>query len=636
LDNNTIVRRKAQKLIQKGSYGEAAELYSNLAENSALEPHDLVVFADLLSRNGDREGAVRRYIEAMDSYTEAGLNRNAIALGKKVQRLSADFSLAHRKLGDLYASEGLSGESCLHYLEYLEQIDLKDKENGDIVEDVCRRLLDLSLPSFEIIDRIVEIAKSLGHQDSLASGVLHQSQRASALGNTEAHAKLTQMAYALSPDAVPQVAPTEESSDDEGALMVEPDVVDLDVDAPRDTLTVEAQTEEPEVLSLDEFAFDEEEDVAGEEAEVETAEPASEEEAAPVEISDVTESPMEVEGLGDLGKKDFTEPPPVPTAPSGDPDSMSPTSIKEADAVRARGMESFRHKELVRAQMEFMKAAALYFEAGLSREAANLYEQVTSMDPNHLEALTGLVEIAHINGEKAKMAHWGCELGDVLLAREKYPEAKVQFERVLAFDPENPKAESRVKRLNTIAGVREARFGELTAAKGEVEGAKVTVRDDDEAKSKEDSSQSALNLSQILDEFRAAVVDSIPASDSRSHFDLGMTYLEMGLFGEATQEFETAAGNEENRLVSLEMLGECYLQLERYDEAVQALGEFLAGADDESKALAYLKLGRVQEALGLWDQAEENYSNALDMDENLVEAVELLQELEQRREQGAA
>ena len=39
-----------------------------------------------------------------------------------------------------------------------------------------------------------------------------------------------------------------------------------------------------------------------------------------------------------------------------------------------------------------------------------------------------------------KMAHWGTELGDVLLAREMYADAKVQFERVLAFDADNVKA----------------------------------------------------------------------------------------------------------------------------------------------------------------------------------------------------
>jgi len=412
------------------------------------------------------------------------------------------------------------------------------------------------------------------------------------------------------------------AASEESAVFVDPGQVQLDASAPDDTPSAEAKGE-PEVISLDGFAFED-----GEEGE---EDPASEEVAE--EESELNNSGIEVEGLGDLGKMELEG---NRSMESEEETVYETTTCPEADIIRDRALESMQNNEVVRAQMEFMKAAATYFEAGLSHAAATLYEKVVTLDPNHLEALSGLVEIAHINGEKAKMAHWGCELGDVLLAREKYPEAKVQFERVLAFDPENAKALSRVKRLNTIAGVREASFGELKATASEVDGAKVTVRDDGAEMAKDPSSQSALNLSQILDEFRAAVVDSIPSDDARSHFDLGMTYQEMGLFDEAALEFETASQDKENRLASLEMLGECYLQLERYEEVIGALEEFLEGAPEESRAQTHVRLGRSREALGQWDQAEEDYNNALEADPDLLEAAELLQDLEQRREQGAA
>ena len=40
--------------------------------------------------------------------------------------------------------------------------------------------------------------------------------------------------------------------------------------------------------------------------------------------------------------------------------------------------------------------------------------------------------------------------------------------------------------------------------------------------------------------------------------------------------------------------------------------------------------------MGAWDQAEEAYYRALELDENLDEAVELLERLEDRRERGVA
>jgi len=164
-----------------------------------------------------------------------------------------------------------------------------------------------------------------------------------------------------------------------------------------------------------------------------------------------------------------------------------------------------------------------------------------------------------------------------------------------------------------------------------VEGAQVVVRSDEP-----DSSQSSLNLSQILEEFRAAVVRHIPTEDSQSHYDLGMTYKEMGLIEEAIREFEVAAQSNENRPSSLEIMGECYLLLSRFEEAAEVLEHLVREAGGVAEAPVHLRLGRAYEALGDWDRAEEEYHRALDIDENLEEAVELLQSLEVRRTQGAA
>jgi len=631
LDNTTAIRRKAQKLIQKGAYDEAVSVYARLAESSQLEPYDLVVYADLLSRNGNRSAAVDRYLEAMDSYSQAGLFRNAIALGKKLQRLSPDTSLTHRKLGDLYASEGLGSEACLHYLEFLQQTPGTDAEAGNSILEVAGQLLGLSLPSFDVVDRIVDAANSVGRGKELAGGVLSQAERAANLGNADAQAHLMELAQTLDPEAASLAASAEDR------VILEPGTVELpepEEAAPEALLETDGgddapAPEEPSALSLDGFDFEEAPAETPAEADTGAAPPVAAEtngtgnEAEPgPAVGPEAEAATETPEIGDAFLAGTPEPP-----------REAANLVREADALRARAMNFLGTNDPVRAQMEFMKAAGLYFEAARSREAAELYERVVSMDPNHLDALRGLVEIAHINGEKAKMAHWGCELGDVLLAREKYPEAKVQFERVLAFDPKNNKALARVKRLNTMAGVKEAGYGALAPAASEVEGAQVTIRDDEAEQGKE---QSALNLSQILDEFRAAVVDSIPAGDARSHFDLGMTYMEMGLHAEAALEFETSSGDENNRLASLEMLGECYLQLEQFEDAVRVYELLVDEADGTVKARACCHLGQAAEALGEWDRAEAEYTHALDLDENFEEALLRLQDLEQRREQGAA
>jgi tetratricopeptide (TPR) repeat protein len=302
----------------------------------------------------------------------------------------------------------------------------------------------------------------------------------------------------------------------------------------------------------------------------------------------------------------------------------------DPDNLRTRAMEFLEKGDIARAQRELVRAARAYFQGGRSREAEELYRKVMHLDPNHLDALRGLVELAYINGERGKMAHWGTELGDVLLAREMYADAKIQFERVLAFDPDNVKARARVNRLNTIAGVNDANFGELVPDAGEVQGAQVTVKDEPTG------TQTAFDLSRILDEFKTAMTDQIEVDDGKSHFDLGLTYKEMGLLPEAVSEFEQAAAAEADRSRSLEMLGECYLLLDRHEESLRVLSEIVDAADGDGQARVHMQLGRAYEGMGAWDQAEEEYYRALELDENLEEAVERLERLEERRERGVA
>ena len=124
--------------------------------------------------------------------------------------------------------------------------------------------------------------------------------------------------------------------------------------------------------------------------------------------------------------------------------------------------------------------------------------------------------------------------------------------------------------------------------------------------------------------------------DGKSHFDLGLTYKEMGLLPEAVSELEQAAAAEEDRSRSLEMLGECYLLLDRHEDSLRVLSEILDAADGDGMARVHVQMGRAYEGMGAWDQAEEAYYRALELDENLDEAVELLERLEDRRERGVA
>ncbi len=628
MDQNASIKRKAQDLIKKGAYADATAIYEKLAGAGDLQSYDYVVLGDLLIRCGKRVEAVERYREALNSYAEAGLSRNAIALAKKVHRLAPKLYFVHRRLGDLYLAEGLEGEACRYYTEYLDRVDREAEGVQDELQHVCEQLLEIELPSVSMVERIAMIARDAGFGEAVAGGILGQAQRALARGDTENHTKLQGLAKELHPNGAFREAPSSHPATPSTALF-DPSAVDL----------AEGTSEEPAVLSLEGFTFDALHSVLLESSSPATAneldepgegvvEPAPE--LAPAEEPEVT---VETDGFADAFIEEYASPE-AAFSESGEPPAEDVEIVLEHDddpeSLRTRAMEFLEKGDIARAQRELVRAARAYFQGGRSREAEELYRKVMHLDPNHLDALRGLVELAYINGERGKMAHWGTELGDVLLAREMYADAKVQFERVLAFDADNVKARARVNRLNTIAGVNDANFGELVPDAGEVRGAQVTVKDEPTG------TQSAFDLSRILDEFKTAMTDQIEVGDGESHFDLGLTYKEMGLLPEAVSELEQAAAAETDRSRSLEMLGECYLLLERPEESLRVLSEILDGADGDGTARIHVQMGRVYEGMGAWDQAEEAYYRALELDENLDEAVERLERLEDRRERGVA
>ena len=245
LDQNASIKRKAQDLIKKGAYADATAIYEKLADAGDLQSYDYVVLGDLLIRCGKRVEAVERYREALNSYAEAGLSRNAIALAKKVHRLAPKLYFVHRRLGDLYLAEGLEGEACRHYTEYLDRVDREAEGIQDELQHVCEQLLGIDLPSISIVERVVAVAREAGFGEAIAGGILGQAQRALARGDTENHAKLQGLAQEMNPHGAMPEAPSAHAATPSSALF-DPSAVSFP----------EGTSEQPAVLSLEGFTFD--------------------------------------------------------------------------------------------------------------------------------------------------------------------------------------------------------------------------------------------------------------------------------------------------------------------------------------------------------------------------------------------
>jgi tetratricopeptide (TPR) repeat protein len=98
----------------------------------------------------------------------------------------------------------------------------------------------------------------------------------------------------------------------------------------------------------------------------------------------------------------------------------------------------------------------------------------------------------------------------------------------------------------------------------------------------------AVDITDVLLQLKRGIAQQVDVTDAATHYDLGIAYMEMGLHGEAVEEFELCLVDPERKCTAHTLIGLCYV------------------ADgDIARGLEYLELARhesprPEEELGLW------------------------------------
>jgi tetratricopeptide (TPR) repeat protein len=111
---------------------------------------------------------------------------------------------------------------------------------------------------------------------------------------------------------------------------------------------------------------------------------------------------------------------------------------------------------------------------------------------------------------------------------------------------------------------------------------------------------------EILREFQNGVSRIIGAGDFQSHYDMGMSYKEMGLCEEALREFEIASGSPELAASSEEMRADILIELGRFQECAHLLRGLVARDENNGAGIHFL-LGLAYEKLGESELALREY-----------------------------
>jgi len=575
VDRSVAVKRKAQQLLQKGDVNGAIAEYEKLFEGGDKDPYDFIVVADLLAKRGSMQEAVRRYRQAIEEYAKTELYKNAIAVCKKILRISKEDLAIHRTLGELYAKEGLFGDAQIHYLEFAEGS--IRRQDHDAALGVLDEVLKLSPDNDDLSEKYVEISMRADQPERGGRELLRRAERVKQSGRHAEAEQIRERVSTLAPGllnsfhaapvspAGPVAAADAAASMDGAHAGFDPSSRALSYDAPT---AEEAAVEEP---------------------------------AAP--------APVEPEPM----------PEPEEVLAQPEPEAHSHEELAE-------GYLQSGNRDL--AAEEYWKASETAFFRGDLPRARQLLQALLGVEPTHEAALRRLVELTEKAGDTPAEAKARFDLAEVYLGHEEWELSRIEFIRSLELDPRNDRARSRIKRLDTILnGAPGSGPVDLDALPDDRPAASVRVREE------QPQNQDALiDLEEIIDEFKAGVSERISGEDHESHYDLGMAYMEMGLYDEAIGEFQVASKGGPMEVKCLEMIALCFLEKNEPASAARELTRALElpGYGPEETISIRYNLAVANERLGDLDRALQHFEEVYLLNVDFLKVASKVKELKQK------
>lgn len=579
-----------KKVAEYEAKGDSKKAIAELEQAVKDFPHE----GSLFNKLGDLYIKVNRKKEALDVYEQGArvfkeetFFPNAIALCKKILRLDDKRTEVYCLLGELHKELDQRGEAANYFLEYA---DRKMKSNDlDAALNTYNIIKDLVPNNPKILETISAIYEKAGKTEK------GEEFRKEAHKIETKQEKLRESVESQGKEPQPQ-APEEPEPlpEPEAEPLVEP--TPEEEPAPEPEVEEEEKESEPEVEAEPEEEREETPSAEEEEKYVEEkAEPSLEDivspevaellkDEEPVTVEERVESETPVEELSEVDK-----------------------TVELGELYLNLGSED----EAIDC---FRNAAHDAYERKLYDKAFVLNKRIAELRPFDLKSRQYMVEIAKMGDDRDLQLETMMELAESLTRREAKSEARSLYKKILEIDPDNSLAKEMV-----AAFEQPKDFIDL----GEV------LRTELEESQQPDSIQS---IEGLVSQFRREVFESIGEGDFRSRYDLGVAYKGMGLFQEAIEEFEIAAKDKELRLKALEMIGSCFLERDKPDDAIKMLFEALKitnRSPQEYFGIHFL-LGNCYEKKNQMREALKAYMQAFKIDKTVPELTHKINDLKKK------
>jgi tetratricopeptide (TPR) repeat protein len=605
LEKAIEIKRRAQRCVQNGDLDGALREYEKLVETPENDPYNFVLLADLLFKKGDQAKAAERYLNAVTAYEKAGLYKNAIAVCKKMGRLSLSQTQVLKYLANLHALDGLVSEASVYYAQFADQ--MLRANNANEAAAAYRKAFDCGQENVKFLEQMADALLVEGDSARAAEvlreaaehwqtrGQANEARRCIDRANVADPANArTPSAPMPAPSAAPAPAAPGARSDDFETERPSPFAHAQDLPPTPETpgvLTGSRIAQDTNPPGFASGGFERSPKFSAPvPAAASTPAPAAEEPAVPAEgvydIGDdssgsyeraLTEAQSKPARTADPYARRGFEDAPSPSVIARRP-VLPGTGVNAVETLLERAQDEFRSGDRAAASQSLVEAAQAYEALGRLDSAATIFRSLG----RGAGAADAVLELWLANcvrrGDQLEGSQVACELGDRALNEGEDARALGWFEHAAALDPANDTARRRLIRLSP----RPAAPAPAPASNGEAAGRVEVAVGRGEA--------TTFDLEGLLSEFQRGV-DTQLEGDAQGHYDMGMAYREMGLHEQALDSFRIAQRDPRLALLCHEMSGRSLAEAGQHEAAVRefTLGLRTGGLDAAGEAeLRYL------------------------------------------------
>jgi tetratricopeptide (TPR) repeat protein len=173
--NKSKALESALKSLNQGKLAHAISEYQQILRHDPKDQVTLMTVGDLLVRQGDTRQATEYFERLAQVYLGDGFNSKAIAIYKKIAKLTPAETAPVERLAELYVQQGVLSEARPLFLQ-LAETHLKAERSQQAVE-VLRRLLEVEPDNARVQTRLAELYLASGRKKEAAQAYLDFARR---------------------------------------------------------------------------------------------------------------------------------------------------------------------------------------------------------------------------------------------------------------------------------------------------------------------------------------------------------------------------------------------------------------------------------------------------------------------------